>query len=201
MEEEMVKCEECGKEFKTSQGLAGHRQLAHRASLSEESTALVKLGPKEIVPPEEALRHIRLQDGDYKSGFIDGMGTLIMAARYNQLLAASQAEVLSSQLRIMEEARKGSAEAAQEAAARAAAQVGAEVLPKLDALQAQVGAQSPNPMSGLMMTLMQPVFQQTAQQLAQLFGSLYMPQSAPGGQVSQGQPPNIEERPLTEWRG
>lgn len=28
----MVKCEECGKEFKSSQGLSGHRQLVHRPS-------------------------------------------------------------------------------------------------------------------------------------------------------------------------
>ena len=105
----------------------------------------IKIGKSEIIPPEQALGHIRLQDGDYKLGFLDGMGVLIMAARYNQLLAASQSEVLTNQLKIMEESRKGSAEVAQEAAARAAAGVGAQIMPRIDQLAAQVAGGGENP--------------------------------------------------------
>jgi len=159
---------------------------------------LMKIGAKDMIPPEQALREIRLQDGDYKLGFVDGMGVLIMAARYNQILAASQAEILSNQLKIMEESRKGSAEIAQEAAARAAASVGAEVLPKIDALQAQILAQGQNPMASLMMSMMAPSFQMAGQQFAKLFGATQpgaQPQAG-GGQESpqqqQWSPPNIE---------
>ena len=166
---------------------------------------LMKIGAKDMIPPEQALREIRLQDGDYKLGFIDGMGTLIMAARYNQILAASQAETLSNQLKIMEESRKGSAEVAQEAAARAAASVGAEILPRIDALQAQIAGQGQNPMASMMMTLMMPSMQQAAQQLAKLFGGTQpgtgQPETGAGQQPPVSNPPNIEEHSIEEWEG
>ena len=172
--------------------------------LSKPHHELMKLGSKDIIPPEETFREIRLQDGDYKLGFIDGMGVLIMAARYNQILAASQSEILTNQLKIMEESRKGSAEIAQEAAARAAASVGAEVLPKIDALQSQIGAQSQNPMAALMMSMMAPAFQQAGQQVAKLFGATQPGQVQPGGEQpaqEQWKPPNVEEHSIDEWEG
>lgn len=155
----------------------------------------VKIGKSEIIPPEQALDHIRLQDGDYKLGFCDGMGVLIMAARYNQLLAASQAEVLSNQLKIMEESRKGSADVAQEAAARAAASVGAQIMPEVQALKNQIMAQGPNPMAGLMMSMMGPAFQQAGQQLAQFFGASL-------GQPQPSEPQGNDQQPsgVTEYR-
>ena len=161
---------------------------------------LMKIGAKDMIPPEQALRDIRLQDGDYKLGFVDGMGLLIMAARYNQLLGASQAEVLSNQIKIMEESRKGTAEVAQEAAARAAASVGAQIMPEVEALKTQIATSGQDPMASMMMTLMMPSMQQAAQQLAGLFTK-----TQPGG----GQPPpqqvvnapTIEEHPLSEWEG
>lgn len=166
---------------------------------------LMKIGAKDMIPPEQALRDIRLQDGEYKMGFVDGMGTLIMAARYNQILAASQAEVLSNQLKIMEESRKGSAEIAQEAAARAAASVGAQIMPEVEAIKTQIMSQGQNPMASMMMTLMMPSLQQAAQQFARLFGAT-QPGAATqtGGEQTPQQswtPPTIEEHPLSEWEG
>ena len=163
---------------------------------------LMKIGAKDMIPPEQALREIRLQDGEYKLGFVDGMGVLIMAARYNQILAASQAEVLSNQLKIMEESRKGSAEVAQEAAARAAASVGAQIMPEVEAIKTQIVAQGGNPMASMMMTLMMPSMQQAAQQLAGLFTKTQPGESPGGGQ----QPPasnvtNVEEHSIEEWEG
>lgn len=143
----------------------------------------VKVGKDDLIPPEVALRNFQLQDGDYRKGFTDGMAVLILAARYNQVLAASQAEILANQLQIMEESRKGSAEVAQEAASRAAAGVAAEVLPKIDALQAQIVAQSGHPFAGLMVSMMAPAFQQAGQQLMRLFTG-----TQPGGQPGQSQP-------------
>jgi len=33
----------------------------------------IKIGKSETIPPEQALAHTRLQDSDYKLGFVDGM--------------------------------------------------------------------------------------------------------------------------------
>lgn len=175
-----------------------------KAAQQTKGHELMKIGAKDMIPPEQALRDIRLQDGDYKLGFVDGMGLLIMAARYNQLLAGGQAEVLSNQIKIMEESRKGTAEVAQEAAAKAAAGVGAQILPEVEALKTQLAASGGNPMASMMMSMMAPSFQQTGQQLAKLF-SATQPGVAeqPGGgeQPPQQIVPNIEEHPIKEWEG
>jgi hypothetical protein len=159
-----------------------------------------KVGKGEFIPPELALRGIQLEDGNYRKGFTDGMAVLILAARYNQMLAAGQAEILSNQLKIMEESRKGSAEAAREAAGVAAASVGAQLMPEIQALKSHMVAQAPNPMASLMMTLMEPAFRQAAQQIAGLFVKTQpvTPQAEQPGQPSQQQPaqpwtpPNVE---------
>ncbi len=142
----------------------------------------VKIGKSEIIPPEQALRDIRLQDGDYKLGFVDGMGVLIMAARYNTLLAAGQAEVLSNQLKIMEESKKGSAEVAQEAAARAVAGMMPQVL---DMVKQSTLASSPNPMLTMMTQAMQPMLTQVMGNMMTMF----QPKPGqPGVQPPPGQP-------------
>lgn len=149
----------------------------------------IKVGKGEIIAPEAALQHIRLQDGDYKLGFIDGMGTLIMAARYNQLLAASQAETLSNQLKIMEESKKGSAEVAQEAAARAVAGMMPQVL---DMVKQSALASSPNPIMTMMTQAMQPMLSQVMGNLMTMFQpkpgqpSVQPPPSQPGVQPAPG---------------
>jgi hypothetical protein len=155
----------------------------------------VKIGKSEIIPPEQALSHIRLQDGDYKLGFIDGMSTLIMAARYNQLLAASQAEVLSNQLRIMEEGRRGSIEVAQAVASELAQAVQASNQEILGAIKSSAIAQSRNPMQAMVINAMEPLFRQL---LTQVMSSFIrpVPQGQPGqpGQQLSGtpqQPPTV----------
>ncbi|MBA7506507.1 hypothetical protein ES706_05198 [subsurface metagenome] len=153
----------------------------------------IKVGKGEIIAPEAALRDIRLQDGDYKLGFVDGMGVLIMAARYNQILAASQAEVLSNQLKIMEESRKGSAEVAQEAAARAAALVGAQIMPEVEALKNQITASSPNPMMSMFTTAMQPYLGQV---IGNVMGMFQPRQPAQPGQPGAPLPPPQPPQPV-----
>lgn len=150
----------------------------------------VKIGKSEIIPPEQALAHIRLQDGDYKLGFVDGMSTLIMAARYNQLLAASQAEILSNQLTIMKEAARvaqgGALEAASvagEAAAGGVAKFFMDTKPWLATAQ--------NPMQAMMMDTMRPFFQQI---MGQMIGGLIRP-VPPGAHPGQGQPSQGQPEP------
>jgi len=80
-----------------------------------KSVSLMKMGTRDMVPPEQALSSIRLQDGEYKKGFVDGMGTLIMAARYNQILSASQADIVRGQMEIMRESKESGVEMARQA--------------------------------------------------------------------------------------
>lgn len=174
-----------------------------------EKREIMKIGGRDVIPPEAVLDVIHLPaDGQdvqvWRSGVLDGVGLLLLGARYAQLTSASQAETLANQIRIMEEARKGSAEIAQEAAARAAAGVGAQIMPKVDQLAAQMAAGSQNPMAALMMSMMQPSFQQAGQQLAGLFGGTQPGQAQPGGgqpPPQQSTPPNIEEHSIKEWEG
>ncbi len=184
--------------------------------------ALMKIGGRDVIPPEAVLEVIHLpSDGQdvqtWRSGVMDGVGLMLLGARYAQLTSAAQAEILTNQIKIMEESRKGSAEMAQEAAMQAAAQVGSQVLPRIDQLAAQVAGSGENPMAGLMMTLMQPAFQQAAQQLAKLFGASQMPgmsgqqpqeqppaqpqvqKQQPQAQQPAWSPPNIQQRPISEF--
>jgi len=177
--------------------------------------ALMKIGGRDVIPPEAVLEVIHLpSDGQdvqtWRNGVMDGVGLMLLGARYAQLTSAAQAEILTNQIKIMEESRKGSTDAAREAAMQAAAQVGAQVLPRIDQLSAQVSG-GENPMAGLMMTLMQPAFQQAAQQLARLFGATQMPgMPAQQPQEQQAQqpvqpqqpawrPPNIRVHSIDEW--
>jgi len=76
----------------------------HSATSEADSHFPMKLSAKEIIPPEVILSGIRLQDGEYKLGFVDGQKTL-MAAQWMVLqqvsmlqgLAAAQAETTESQ--------------------------------------------------------------------------------------------------------
>ena len=117
---------------------------------------LMKIGSKELIPPEQALGSIRLQDGDYKLGFIDGMGTLIMAARYNQILAASQAEIITSQINLWKEAKESSRDIAQEAAREAAREVAGEMVSWL-AREKPWAAASPDPFKAMIADAMKPL--------------------------------------------
>lgn len=163
----------------------------HPQQVSKGSTGIVKLGPKDLVPPEEALKGIRLQDGDYKLGFIDGMGVLIMAARYNQVLAASQAEIVKQQLDILRESRESGMEMAQQAAAEAAAGAAARATAHIDQRFDQMQkpekpdiAQAPDPMKGLAARTMEMMMQR-------LQGMMFGGQG--GGQVGPT-PGMVDER-------
>ena len=125
-------------------------------TVSKGKHELMKIGAKELIPPEQALGGIRLQDGDYKLGFIDGMGTLIMAARYNQILAASQAEIITSQINLWKEAKESSRDIAQEAAREAAREASGEVISWL-AREKPWAAASPDPFKAMIADTMKPL--------------------------------------------
>lgn len=82
---------------------------------------MIKLGSKDVIPPEAVLDVLRLpQDGDavevWRRGVLDGVGILLLGARYAQLTAAGQAEIVKNQLDIMREAKDSNKDIAREAA-------------------------------------------------------------------------------------
>lgn len=86
---------------------------------------MLKLGSKDIIPPEAVLEVIHLpRNGDavevWRRGVLDGVGMLLLGARYAQLTAAGQAEIVKSQLDVMQEAKESGKDIAHEAAQQTA---------------------------------------------------------------------------------
>src|SRR3972149_4059307 len=78
---------------------------------------MMKLGSKDVIPPEAILDVLRLpQNGDavevWRRGVLDGVGILLLGARYAQLTAAGQTEIVKNQLDILREAKSDSKEVA-----------------------------------------------------------------------------------------
>ena len=59
-----------------------------------------RLGRYDVLTPEAVLEQLRLQDGDYKIGFVDGIAMLLLAARLNQELATTQAEAMTPMIKM-----------------------------------------------------------------------------------------------------
>lgn len=135
------------------------------------SDGFMRMLPTEVVPPEWALQGFKLQDGDYRRGFIDGIGMMLLTARYNQILAASQAEVVKSQLEIYEKARGSVSDIASQAATEAVSGITQWLLKEKPWV-----ISSPNPLQSMMVDLMKPVLMNIV--------NAFMPK-IPGQSISQ----------------
>ena len=141
----------------TDSSVAGN----HSPTGEADSHFPMKLSNKEIIPAEVILHDIRLQDGEYKLGFTDGL-RIIMGVQwmvYQQVgilqgLASAQSEITESQLRILREAKSESGEIASRAAQEAASAIAQYFEQTKPWLQA-----SPNPMQSMMADLMKPLLQ------------------------------------------
>jgi hypothetical protein len=151
----------------------------HSASSEADSHFPMKLSAKEIIPPEVILSGIRLQDGEYKLGFVDGQKTL-MAAQWIVLqqigmlqgLAAAQAETTENQLKILRQAASEGGEMATQAAQQAASAVAQYLEQTKPWLQA-----SQDPMRLMLVDLLKPILQNVL--------AKFIPGLQPG-QVEQG---------------
>ena len=61
---------------------------------------LIKLGARDVIPPEAVLEVLHLpRNGDavevWRRGVLDGVGILLLGARYAQLTAAGQADIVN----------------------------------------------------------------------------------------------------------
>ncbi len=78
-----------------------------------------RLGRYDVLTPEGVLEQLRLQDGDYKVGFVDGIAMLLLAARLNQELATTQAEAMTPMIKMLQTLREEEKEAAERSKASA----------------------------------------------------------------------------------
>ena len=143
---------------------------------------MIKLGYKDVIPPEAVLDVLHLpQNGDavevWRRGVLDGVGILLLGARYSQLTAAGQTEIVKNQLDILREAKSDSKEVAQAAAEEAAWRVGQKIQ---EVAQMIAKPESPNPMATMFTNAIQPYFSQALGQMFGMFGF-----GAPGGMMPQ----------------
>ena len=61
-----------------------------------------RLGRYDVLTPDAVLQELRLQDGDYKIGFVDGIAMLLLAARLNQELATTQAQAMTPMISMLQ---------------------------------------------------------------------------------------------------
>jgi len=162
---------------------------------------MIKLGSKDVIPPEAVLDVLHLpQNGDavevWRRGVLDGVGFLLLGARYAQLTASGQAEIVKNQLDIMREAKSDSKEVARAAAEEAAWRVGQQVQ---EVARQAAKPESPNPMASMLTNAIQPYFSQAIGQMFGMFGGF----GVPGGmaQPSAGQqaqaPPSAGQPSVT----
>ena len=137
-------------------GTGGTRSGRTAPAFKREVDGLIVMSPGEVVPPERALREFRLQDGDYRHGFLDGIEMMLLAARYNQVLAASQAEIIRGQLEIYEKSRGSAAEIARQAATEASEKAAGDVVSWLAREKPWVTA-SPDPFKAMIADAMKPL--------------------------------------------
>lgn len=132
----------------------------------------VKLGKGDSIPIEAELDGIRLQDGEYKLGFTDGMRVIILGAKLNQMLIAGLSETTSSQLALLKEAKTDEKGVAQEAVL--------EMLPHFAEMMKETArASSPNPMASLMSRILEGPITQAMSGMFKMFPGM-TPQAQPG---------------------
>jgi len=165
---------------------------------------LIKLGAKDVIPPEAVLEVLHLpQNGDavevWRRGVLDGVGILLLGARYAQLTAAGQADIVKNQLDIMREAKDSNKDIAMEAArqvgdqfSQSTMQSNQQILAALNNLALSQGKPAEaNPWQAMTAKLTEPLFAQAMQTFsASLFKAIPQPgmeqQPVPSQQPAMG---------------
>jgi hypothetical protein len=133
---------------------------------------MIKLGSKDVIPPEAVMDVLHLpQNGDavdvWRRGVLDGVGILLLGARYSQLTAAGQAEIVKNQLDIMREAKDSNKEIALQAARETAMEMAdliAQRIPKSEPSSKQPDIAD---------RMLGPMADMAGKQMANLFGKMF----------------------------
>jgi hypothetical protein len=168
---------------------------------------LIKLSSKDVIPPEAVLDVLHLpQNGDavevWRRGVLDGVGFLLLGARYAQLTAAGQADIVKNQLDIMREAKESNKDIALEAARQVGDQLGQatlqsnqEILAALrDVAAAQGKSPEPDPWKAMTVRLTEPMLGQAMQMLSTTLFKAF-PQPGLGQQAVPVQQPPAQAGP------
>jgi len=150
---------------------------------------MMKLGSKDVIPPEAILDVLRLpQNGEavevWRRGVLDGVGILLLGARYAQLTAAGQAEIVKNQLDIMREAKEGSKDIAREAAQETAMEMANLIVQKIPKPEPQ--SAEPTIANRIMGPMADVAGKQMANMFSRMFGGMFG--MNPQGQTEEGQP-------------
>jgi len=145
---------------------------------------LTKLGSKDVIPPEAVLEMIHLpQNGEavevWRRGVMDGVGMLLLGARYSQLTAAGQAEIVKNQLDIMREAKEGNKEIAREAAQQTAMEMANLIVQRIPK------PESPSSEPTIADRMLGPMADMAGKQMANMFSRMFGFNTQ--GQANEGQ--------------
>jgi len=137
---------------------------------------MMKLGSKDVIPPEAVLDALRLlQDGEavevWRRGVLDGVGILLLGARYAQLTAAGQAEIVKNQLDIMREAKDGNKDIAREAARETAMEMANYIVQKIP--KPEPSSEEPSMASRMMGPMADVAGKQMANMFSKMFGGMF----------------------------
>ena len=154
---------------------------------------MIKLGSKDVIPPEAVMDVLHLpQNGDavevWRRGVLDGVGILLLGARYSQLTAAGQAEIVKNQLDIMREAKDSNKDIAREAAQETAMEMANLIVQRIP---------KPEPQSAeptIANRMLGPMADVAGKQMANMFGRMFggMFGMNPQGQDEEGQSPSSQ---------
>jgi len=150
---------------------------------------MMKLGSKDVIPPEAVLDVLRLpQDGEavevWRRGVLDGVGILLLGARYAQLTAAGQAEIVKNQLDIMREAKEGSKDIAREAAQETAMEMANLIVQKIP--KPETSSEEPTIANRMLGPMADVAGKQMANMFSKMFGGMFG--MNPDEQMKEGQP-------------
>jgi len=133
---------------------------------------MIKLGSKDVIPPEAVMEVLHLpQNGDavevWRRGVLDGVGILLLGARYSQLTAAGQAEIVKNQLDIMREAKDNNKDIARQAAQETAIEMANLIVQKIP--KPEPSSQEPN----IADRMLGPMADMAGKQMANMFGKMF----------------------------
>ena len=154
---------------------------------------LMKLGQKDMIAPESIVETLVLpQDGKtatvWKDGYLSCLYQVYGVARLLQILSAGQAEVVTSQLQLWQQARESSRDIALEAAHQTALEIGNSI----DARVAEISKPAPSEKT-IADRMLGPMADVMGQQMSRMFGGMF-----PGGQEQPpGSPPSL---PSERWK-
>ncbi len=165
-EKEKVICDQCGDEFGTTQGLAGHKRLKHRGEAPQQERAVAAGKPVSLemaleglrlppVPQEyNGARDIYIQG--FNDGVIWGAKTVLVGVRAAQELSAMGIGQAQPLIKMAQEMRQSEGKTAEGVAQAAAQEAAARVAAYFDQKKPDI-AQAPNPMAGLGARMMERV--------------------------------------------